>query len=312
MSTLKITKATRVRGDIKNLEIREGWDSPKPTIDTDEVLYIPGTETTANLGRPAAFLFDRRDIPIEATATYTPPFPAAPAAPAAAPKYRLVGTQWSLTDKAPINNGFEIISSPFTPGASSGTSGTAFTANKFVVGSTVRDPGAPFKADSVFQWYIARDDAAHTLLDASKEGGIRSQTHLELYFVFGPTHHLPYYYDNEFFLDLNRLAYLDFAKVAGKTWAEVEGDVLFNVVNKLWKLGDRGKPGTSPLFYDPRLGVGGMPHHLSGATIVLSSFFSRSKKYVKCFDLAAVLKVALLSLGTKPQGTGTGTGTTLV
>ncbi|KAK0722450.1 hypothetical protein B0T26DRAFT_219225 [Lasiosphaeria miniovina] len=312
MSTLKITKITRVRGDLKNLEIREGWNMPRPTIDTDEVLYIPGTEATATLGKPAAFRFDRRDIPIEVTATYTLPFPAAPAAPtpAAAPKYRLVGTQWSLTNRAPIDNGFEIISGPFTPGAPSGASGTTFTASKFVVGSTVRDPGAPFKVDSVFQWYIVRDDTAHTLLGASKgAGGIKSQTYLELYFMFGPTHNLPYYYDSEFFLDLNRLAYLDFAKVAGKTWAEVEGDVLFNVVNKLWKLGDRGKPDMLPLFYDSRVGEGGRPHHLRGHTIVMSTFFTRSIKYVNCFDLAAVLKVALLSLGTKPQGT---TGTTFV
>ncbi|KAK0709333.1 hypothetical protein B0T26DRAFT_805075 [Lasiosphaeria miniovina] len=267
-------------------ELRQGWGKltrHTPEISVDIIYPDPFSLTAEGAhGCPAVIQYNPEDIPLEVEFEVPQNLPAKS-------KYRLVGAQWA--GQAKEREGFEMVSAPFE--LPKGTKD--MVAKGFKAANEIKAPDSPFRIQGKIMWYLVGEDSK-PLSDKIPDFG--SAVSHEFYFVLGPTHNLPHII-NEWFRELNELVFPDFQKIAGKKWAEVEGFVLQNAVEKLYRLGSH-----DDLRYDSRRHEGGSPHHLKGKTVYLSTFFQKEKKLVNCFDLAAVLKLLLLSLGTRKTNSG--------
>ncbi|KAK3376851.1 hypothetical protein B0T24DRAFT_592487 [Lasiosphaeria ovina] len=312
-SLLTITQIARST-DVPHLDLLDGFVPGRhgQTIGLDNIIHPPTLKATSGSSAapsrprptitPAVFSYSANNpiVPLKVTATYN--FGAG--APVAAhgkdaestTRYCLVGTQTSVisggrnANSQAVTDGFEMMSDPFE--APAGTGISTFTAERFhVTNDGPRRPGCPFKLHGILSWKLVLADGSHGLVKES-----HNQLTVEFYFTFGSRHNLPYEYTNEFFLPLNRLAYPAYHEVKGRAWDALESSVVRGIVERLWRRGSRSEP--KPMYYDARIN-GGQPHIVEGKVVHLERFFERTTKMVNCFDLAAVLKLALLSLGTQ-------------
>ncbi|KAK0717973.1 hypothetical protein B0T26DRAFT_751960 [Lasiosphaeria miniovina] len=282
-NALSILKIGRIPGHDNNYKIGKDF---KDRMTQTVVGNLIHDHNSANQVNPCAFLYEGKDIPLVVTFKYA----FKKSDPPKKETYRLKGTQAG-------SGGFEIISAPFyveNP-TDAAISAVATTFEDFH--NTEKAPGSPFRAEGIFKWTLLHNDDKHTPVEHAGT----ATTSLDFFFMFGP-HKVLYDDDHEYHLELIRLVYPEYASVAGKKWSEVEADIIKAAVVNLWKFG-ANKGSDKALYYDSRGGgLGGIPHHLLGSSLKLSTFFLREKEMVNCFDLAAVLRSMLDSLGRKSEG----------
>ncbi|KAL2024323.1 hypothetical protein VTK56DRAFT_8805 [Thermocarpiscus australiensis] len=265
MSRLDIRQITRISPDPRNLEIREGYGIPaRFTVPFPQNHIF----SAADPDHPTAFLYDPARVPLLVRGAYV--FAAGRAS------YRLRGT-------GPGN--FQITSQAFDVTGTGAGPAVEFTAGPFSHQGGA--PGSPFKLQGDWTWSILRaaDDGVVTTSVA---------TPLEIYFMFGNPA-LPGLWPGIYLLDLIRLAFPDYQTVAGQPWANVEGIVIRDAVRRLWGLGGE------QMHYDSRYRDGGSTQHLLGTEFNVGTFMTRARNTCNCHDLAALVKVTLGSLGTKPD-----------
>ena len=228
--------------------------------------------TPTEASRPAAFKLDINHIPLQLTCEFA--FPVGQA-------------NYFVRGDGP--EGFRIDSQTFA--VTGNADGTASTFTTPVFGNQHLVVGSPFRVAG---------DWTFTLVAAANNTEIAASMNirLEVYFFFGDTA-TPYAF-NDHFIELIRLTIPSYGSVAGRTWAQVENDVVWNIVVNLWTLGGPG------LFYDARRGIGGAAQHLNESNLDLETIFAGTKQYCNCYDLAALVKVACGSVGFRPSVTEPG------
>lgn len=271
MAQLVIASITRIKNDDANFDVRQGFGGneqhtvrPNDVIfDSAELVPAPATEGS----HPTAFRFIANHIPLSVTGTYG--FPVGPGT------YRLRGN-------GPGN--FQIFSESFNVTGNPGGAAVGFTATLF--SNQNLNPGSPFKVAGDWTW---------TLLPVGNINGVANSgaTRLELYFLFG-SHALPYVWTDHF-LELIRLSFPDYVTVAGVTWDNLEDRIISDIATRLWKLGGPG------LRYDSRSDVGGTAQCLLGSNFDLGNMILQTVNFCNCYDLASLVKLALNSLGNKPD-----------
>ncbi|KAK0718566.1 hypothetical protein B0T26DRAFT_752477 [Lasiosphaeria miniovina] len=278
MAAVQITGITRVNGDANNYDIRQGFGAAETfTVRNDDAIFntadaVPAPPTEA--ARPAAFLFAAANIPLTVNGTYG--FPVGLAA------YRLRGDG---------PGGFQITSQNFNATGVAGGAAVPFTATVFSHAGP--QPASPFKVAGDWTW---------TILPAAGGGGIATSagTRLEVYFMLGD-HDVPFPFAATQILELIRLSFPTYGTIAGQPWANIEGPLIWEITQRLWLL---GRPG---LFYDSTFATGGAAQHLLGTNFNLETMVSTvGVRTCNCYDLASLVKLALGSLGKKPDPANNG------
>ena len=264
MAQLIIETITRVAGDERNLEITQGFG-------INWALTIQGVShpfSRAGGKHAAAFRYVGNNIPLEVRGTYA--FPAGPA------NYRLRGT-------GPQN--FQITSQNLSVTGTSTGDAVDFTFVGFSHQGGV--PGSPFKVDGNWTWTILRATDDSPMAPTAT-------TPLEIYFMFG-NHNVPYLWNRRYILELISPLFPTYQDVANQPWANLEGNIIRNAVRQLWNHGGQR------LFYDSTYVSGGATAHLTRFNFNLETIMTRTVNTCNCYDLAALVKVALGSFGLKPD-----------
>ncbi|KAK3375555.1 hypothetical protein B0T24DRAFT_676485 [Lasiosphaeria ovina] len=278
MAAYTITSISRVTNDDLNTDIRVGFgDANAPGGGMRMTVRDDHIYSAADPVHPAAFMYAANHIPLVVSGSHL--FPAGVAA------YRVRGTG---------PNNFTITTQPFNV---TGVAGTAVNFGASVFSNAGGAPGSPFKVVGNWTWSILNGTTGAVIATSAA-------TPLELYFFFGD-HCLPYIYSQTHFLELIRLSIPTYDIVAGQAWAAIELTIIWNAVVNLWNHGG------AALCYDSRFRKGGVAEHLRRNNFNLGSIMTRSVATCNCFDLAALAKLTLLSLGRNTNGEPMIAGTAL-
>ncbi|KAK3369522.1 hypothetical protein B0T24DRAFT_668959 [Lasiosphaeria ovina] len=276
MANFTITNITRTNGHVNNYNVIEGFGvAAAHTVLNDAIFDVAeAVPATATEGRhPAAFRYDPNDIPLVVTGSR---------GAHSAGQYRLRGT-------GPGN--FQIISQPFALAPGPGPGAGGFTADDF---TSVLNPLGPFRLAGDWQWVMVRAADSSNFANGPA-------TRLEIYFLFGP-HTIPTFAGINFPLSLLRLAFPEYATLAGLNAAALQARIITDITNRLWATGM--DPG-APMWYDCREAHGGQNVHAIGLDFNLETIITRpiGQTTCNCYDLACWVKLTIDCLG---EGPGTG------